>query len=137
MTTGEKIRHYRKLRGLYQGELGERIGVSEGAIRHYETDFRTPRQPQIDAIAEALDISPMALKDYGVESAKDLMGLLLQLEDDFGIAPTPDGTGLEVSLKAEKAPKTVQMLKAWAGKREQLQSGDITADEYAEWKAKF
>lgn len=27
MTTGEKIRHYRKLRGLYQGELGERIGV--------------------------------------------------------------------------------------------------------------
>ena len=42
MTTGEKIRHYRKLRGLYQGELGERIGVSEGAIRHYETDFTTP-----------------------------------------------------------------------------------------------
>ena len=45
MTTGEKIRHYRKLRGLYQGELGEKIGVSEGAIRHYETDFRTPKQP--------------------------------------------------------------------------------------------
>ena len=54
MTTGEKIRHYRKLRGLYQGELGERIGVSEGAIRHYETDFRTPKQPQVEAIAEAL-----------------------------------------------------------------------------------
>lgn len=84
---------------------GENIGVSEGAIRHYETDFTTPKQPQIDAIAEALEISPWALKDYGVESAKDLMGLLLQLEDDFGIAPTPDGTGLEASLKAEKAPQ--------------------------------
>ncbi len=137
MTTGEKIRYFRKLRGLYQGELGEKIGVSEGAIRHYEADFRTPKQPQINTIAEALDISPMALKDYGVESAKDLMGLLLQLEDDFGIAPTSDGTGLEVSLKAKKAPKTVQMLKVWARKRDQLQSGDITADEYAEWKAKF
>ena len=59
-TTGEKIRYYRKLRGLYQGELGEKIGVSKGAIRHYETDFRTPKQPQVEAIAEALDISPLA-----------------------------------------------------------------------------
>lgn len=59
-TTGEKIRYYRKLRELYQGELGEKIGVSEGASRHYETDFRTPKQPQVEAIAEALDISPLA-----------------------------------------------------------------------------
>ncbi|MGF0114595.1 helix-turn-helix domain-containing protein [Collinsella sp. SGI.033] len=59
-TTGEKIRYYRKLRGLYQGELGEKIGVSKGAIRHYETDFRTPKQPQVEAIAEALDNSPLA-----------------------------------------------------------------------------
>lgn len=59
-TTGEKIRYYRKLRGLYQGELGEKIGVSKGAIRHYETDFRTPKQSQVEAIAEALDISPLA-----------------------------------------------------------------------------
>ena len=39
---------------------GEKIGVSEGAIRHYETNFRTPKQPQVEAIAEALDISPLA-----------------------------------------------------------------------------
>ena len=106
MTTGEKIRHYRKLRGLYQGELGERIGVSEGAIRHYETDFRTPKQPQIEAIAEALDISPLALKDFGVENARDLLGLLLQLEDEFGIVPAEDGSGLSIDASAEKAPKT-------------------------------
>lgn len=112
MTTGEKIRHYRKLRGLYQGELGERIGVSEGAIRHYETDFRTPKQPQIEAIAEALDISPLALKDFGVENARDLLGLLLQLEDEFGIVPAEDGSGLSIDASAEKAPKTTQMLKA-------------------------
>ena len=121
MTTGEKIRHYRKLRGLYQGELGERIGVSEGAIRHYETDFRTPKQPQIEAIAEALDISPLALKDFGVENARDLLGLLLQLEDEFGIVPAEDGSGLSIDASAEKAPKTTQMLKAWAAKRNELE----------------
>ncbi|MGN8709347.1 helix-turn-helix domain-containing protein [Collinsella sp. HCP3S3_E6] len=36
------------------------MGVSKGAIRHYETDFRTPKPPQVEAIAEALDISPLA-----------------------------------------------------------------------------
>lgn len=126
MTTGEKIRYYRKLRGLYQGELGERIGVSEGAIRHYETDFRTPKQPQVEAIAEALDISPLALKDFGVENARDLLGLLLQLEDEFGIVPAEDGSGLSIDASAEKAPKTTQMLKAWAAKRNELESGEIT-----------
>lgn len=137
MTTGEKIRYYRKLRGLYQGELGERIGVSEGAIRHYETDFRTPKQPQIEAIAEALDISPLVLKDFGVENARDLLGLFLQLEDEFGIVPAEDGSGLSIDASAEKAPKTVQMLKAWAAKRNELESGEITPEEYADWKAKF
>ena len=38
---------------------------------------------------------------------------------------------------AEKAPKTTQMLKAWAAKRNELESGEITSEEYADWKAKF
>ena len=137
MSTGEKIRRYRKLRGLYQGELGEKIGVSEGAIRHYEADFRTPKRPQIEAIAEALEISPLALKEYGVETARDLLALFLQLEDEFGVVPTFDGSGIIIDKSATKAPKTAQMLKTWAGKREQLASGEITPEEYAEWKARF
>ncbi len=35
MSTGEKIKYYRKLRGMYQGELAEKVGLTEGAIRHY------------------------------------------------------------------------------------------------------
>ena len=114
MTTGEKIRHYRKLRGLYQGELGEKIGVSEGAIRHYETDFRTPKQPQIEAIAEALDISPLALKDFGVENARDLLGLLLQLENEFGIVPAEDGSSLMPETHHSKRAEAVGI--AWGSK---------------------
>lgn len=137
MTTGEKIRRYRKLRGLYQGELGEKVGVSEGAIRHYENGFRTPKQAQIDAIADALDVSPLALKDYGVESSRDLLALLLQLEDDFGIKPSDDGSGLVLDEGAEHAQKTVQMLKSWAAMRERLQTGEISQEEYDDWKARF
>ena len=81
--------------------------------------------------------SPLALKDFGVENARDLLGLLLQLEDEFGIVPAEDGSGLSIDASAEKAPKTTQMLKAWAAKRNELESGEITPEEYADWKAKF
>ena len=125
------------LRGLYQSELRNKIGLSEGAIRHYETGIRTPKQPLIEAIAEALDVSPLALRDYGVESVRDFLGLLLQLEDDFGIAPSPDGTRLLIMPDAKNAPKMVQMLRTWAEQRELLNSGEITAEEYCDWRSKF
>ena len=98
---------------------------------------RTPKQPQIEAVAEALDISPLALKDFGVENARDLLGLLLQLENEFGIVPAEDGSSLSIDASAEKAPKATQMLKAWAAKRNELESREITPEEYADWKAKF
>lgn len=58
-------------------------------------------------------------------------------EDEFGIVPAEDGSGLSIDASAEKAPKTTQMLKAWAAKRSELESGGITPEEYADWKAKF
>ena len=51
--------------------------------------------------------------------------------------PAEDGSGLSIDVSAEKAPKTTQMLKAWAAKRSELESGGITPEEYADWKAKF
>lgn len=137
MTTGEKIRHYRKMRGLYQGELAEKVGMTEGAIRHYESGVRTPKKDQIAAIASSLDVSPLALKDFGVESSSDLLALLLQLEDAFGFAPSEDGRSLSIDPSAEKAPKASRAIKGWAVMRAKLESGEISANEYAEWKAKF
>lgn len=137
MSTGGKIKYYRKLRGMYQGELAEKVGLTEGAIRHYESGARTPKPSQVDDIARALDVSPLALKDYGVESAKDLLALLLQLEDEFGIVPSDDGSSLTIDPKAPNAPKLAQMMKAWAGKRKELVSGELSENEYEEWKSRF
>ena len=47
MPTGGKIKRYRKLRGMYQGELAEKAGLTEGAIRHYESGARTPKPSQV------------------------------------------------------------------------------------------
>ena len=137
MSTGDKIKHYRKLRGMYQGELAERVGLTEGAIRHYESGARTPKPSQVEDIAKVLDVSPLALKDYGVESARDLLALMLQLEDEFGIVSGDDGMTFAIDPKAPSAPKTAQMLKAWSAKRAELASGEISQEEYDEWKSRF
>ena len=137
MSTGEKIKHYRKLRGMYQGELAERVGLTEGAIRHYESGARTPKPSQVDDIARALGVSPLTLKDFGVGSAKDLLALMLQLEDEFGIVPSDDGSSLTIDPKAPNAPKFAQMMKTWSNKRMEFASGELSEDEYEEWKSCF
>lgn len=137
MSTGDKIKHYRKLRGMYQGELAEKVGLTEGAIRHYESGARTPKPFQVEDIANVLEVSPLALKDFGVESARDLLALMLQLEDEFGIAPAEDGASIAIDPKAPAAPKAAQMLKVWSEKRAELASGKISEEEYLEWKSRF
>lgn len=137
MSTGDKIKHYRKLRGMYQGELAEKVGLTEGAIRHYESGARTPKPSQVEGIANVLEVSPLALKDFGVESARDLLALMLQLEDEFGIAPAEDGASIVVNANAPAAPKVVQMLKVWSEQRAELASGKISEEEYLEWKSRF
>ena len=135
MSVGESIRRYRKLRGITQVQLAEAVGLTEGAVRHYESGIRAVKPELLEAIADALNVSVNALKDYGVETAGDLMSLLVRLEDTFGIAPAADGTGLTLNLKAPHAPKASMAIKLWAEKRAQLENGEIDANEYEDWKA--
>ncbi len=62
---------------------------------------------------------------------------MLQLEDDFGIVPSDDGSSLTIDPKAPNAPKFAQMMKTWSNKRMELASGELSEDEYEEWKSRF
>lgn len=64
MTIGERIRAAREQAGITQVELGEKIGVSGVAVMRYEKNARQPRIEQIQAIAAALDVSPIFLIGY-------------------------------------------------------------------------
>lgn len=135
MSVGENIRRYRKLRGMTQAQLAEAVGLTEGAVRHYESGIRAVKPELLKSIAAALGVSVNALKDYGVENAGDLMSLLVRLEDAFGIAPAADGLGLSLNPKAPHAPKAAMAIELWAEKRAQLESGEIDVNEYEDWKA--
>ena len=114
MATGDNIRRYRKAKGLTQAQLADAVGLTEGAIRHYESGIRAVKPELLEEIANALGVSEGALKDNGVETSRDLMALLLQLEEGYGLAPGDDGMGLAVDPRAPHAPKLAQSIKTWA-----------------------
>ena len=66
MSVGENIRRYRKSRGMTQAQLAEAVGLTEGAVRHYESGICAVKPELLESIAAALGVSVNALKDYGV-----------------------------------------------------------------------
>ena len=136
-TVGENIRRYRKAQNLSSAKLAEKVGLTQGAILHYERGIRTPGESQLEKITHALNVSPRMLEDHRIESAKDLVGALLQLEEEFGLVPDMCDGGLWVDPKARNAQKTVEAISAWGEIRHRLITGEITQEEYDAWKRKF
>ena len=71
MSVGENIRRYRKLRGMTQTQIAEAVGLTEGAVRHYESGIRAVKPELLESIADILGVSVNALKDYGVRHIDD------------------------------------------------------------------
>lgn len=54
---GNKIKQFRKDKGLTQKELATKLGVAEITIRKYESGDREPKLDQLQKIASALDVA--------------------------------------------------------------------------------
>lgn len=134
MNTGELIRFYRKRKHLTQAGLGEAAGLSEPAIRNYELGNRTPDRGQLEKISKALGVTPDSLVRHEIASAKDALGVLFQLEDEFGLVPQEDGS-LRIDPKADNAQKLDVAIKAWVNARDELARGDMTEEDYKAWRA--
>ena len=52
----ERLRHFRKQRGLSRKELAMRAGISEPSVASYEQGIKVPGLDKLAAIARALDI---------------------------------------------------------------------------------
>lgn len=139
MRTGEFIRKYRKMRGLTQTELAEKCGLTDSAIRNYELGNRTPGDDQVRGIASALQVAPEALSDVSAGTAREALELIFRIDEEFGLKPKEvDGeVVLAIDPASKKAPKLAQVLKAWLAQTDSEKSGEITAEQLAEWKAKF
>lgn len=144
MAIGKKIRFFRELRGMTQKQLGMLVGFSDATaavrIAQYETGTRTPREELAASLARVLDVSPQALTAPEVGSVFDLMQTLFALEDSYGaVSANLWGERCLWFKKDSIADKSgvLELLDEWHSKRCELERGEITKEEYDQWRYSF
>lgn len=144
MPIGTRIKHIRTLRGIAQKELGIKLGYSERnadiRIAQYESGKRTPKEEAINAIAYILEVFPEALKIPDIESYHGFMFTLFEFEKQFGL--TIDKNESMQFLHLAKDPSIYdhaikEMLDDWYECKSKLTSGEISHEEYINWKLKY
>ena len=83
MTTGEKIKYFRNMRGISQETLGQLSGINSATIKKYEYGIRNPKPDQLLKIANALGISINIFMDFDIETVSDVLSLLLSFKDNL------------------------------------------------------
>lgn len=124
--------------------LGAAIGFTEKTadvrMAQYESGSRTPKADLTKNLANVLDVSPHALDIPDIDSNIGLMHTLFTLEDLRGLRVTEvDG---EVCIKLDKSngktyQEMSQMLFAWLEQAKKLESGEITKEEYDQWRYRY
>ena len=141
MAIGERIRFIRNLRGMTQKYLGTLVGFPEKTadirMAQYEAGTRTPKEELTKALAGALDVSPLALDVPDIDSYFGLMHTLFALEDRYGLTiETRDGEVLFRidPRKGKDAARISEMVYAWAAISEKYRAGEISREEYDQWR---
>ena len=109
MAIGERIRFIRNLRGMTQKWLGQAVGfppkTADVRMAQYESGSRTPKEDLVKAIANVLEVSPLALQIPDIDSDLGFIHTLFAIEDIHGIRAEKQGDEVHLSsLTAASAP---------------------------------
>jgi len=144
MAIGERIKHFRILRGLTQRYLGVLIGFPEKSadirMAQYETGTRTPKENTVNDLARILEISPAALDIPNIETQVGLMHTLFALEDIYGLKIGMINDEICLRLDKEKGISYLSLLEdltSWQQIAQKLSDGEITKEEYDNWRYTF
>ena len=144
MAIGERIRFIRNLRGMTQKYLGTLVGFPEKTadirMAQYEAGTRTPKEDLIKELANALEVSPLALNTPDIDSFLGLMHTLFALEDRYGL--TIDNVDDDIVFridprKGRDAAQVFELISAWAPVAKQYRSGNISKDDYDQWRYNY
>ncbi len=144
MAIGERIRHLRNLRGMTQKALGLLMRFPENAadvrIAQYEAGTRKPKGEAIEKLADILDVLPQALDVPNIENFLGLMHTFFALQDVYGLEPVDiDGyTHLRIGTSNGRAFFDLNpMLDAWLDVTTKYKNGEMTQEEYDQWRYRF
>lgn len=141
MAIGERIHFLRNLRGMTQKYLGIQVGFPERSadvrLAQYESGTRTPKSETVTLLAKNLDVSPNALTVPDIDSYTGLAHTLFALEDIYGLKIGRIDDELCLRLDQSKKITYASMLDIfteWDKEAEKLQNGEITKEEYDQWR---
>lgn len=145
MAVGDRIKRARNLRGMTQKELGIAIGFEEKSadirIAQYESNTRTPKEDLLRKIAEVLDVNYRSLYEPTLYAAEDVMYTLFELDEHYPgtrlyeVTDTTDPDFPEKHMAVSFRYRLLdEFLKEWQLRKKQLREGEITREEYLEWK---
>lgn len=162
MTLGDKLRRIRTFRGMTQKELGIAVGLggggSDNRITQYENNYRTPKTDLLNKIAHVLRVNPHNFYPIGSGNPEDFIRELLWMEEYFpdyirlfrlerrpgnreadsdNSAIYDDGKNWPIYPPAAmyfNGGILAEFLLEWLIRQEQLKYGEITREEYFEWK---
>ena len=141
MAIGERIRFFRNLRGMTQKYLGMQVGFPEKTadirMAQYESGSRTPKADLTNNLAEVFGISAQALTVPDIDSDLGFIHTLFTVEDLHGVKVEKNENEVHIVFDGTK-PNTnsdvFQMLTAWAEQAEKYRSGEISKEQYDEWR---
>lgn len=141
MAIGERIRFFRNLRGMTQKWLGQAVGFPEKTadirMAQYESGSRTPKDDLVKTLSNVLGVSPLALKIPDIDSDLGFMHTLFTIEDLKGVRVEKIKNEVHIVFDGNK-PNTdryvFEMLTAWAEQAEQYRNGDISKEQYDQWR---
>ena len=144
MAIGKRIKFFRNRKGMTQKQLGEVLGflgkTSDVRMAQYESEARTPKHDLVKEMAHIFDVSPRAITVPEIDSNIGLMHTLFALEDMYGLKIGEiDG---EICLRLDKSTgtaysSTFEMFHAWQEQSALLEKGEITKEEYDQWRYKY
>ena len=144
MSVGGRIRKARMFRDMSQRELGLMVGFTPGTadvrIAQYELGIRKPREALLRRIAEVLDVSYNALQEPTIYSVEDIMQTLFELDDLMPVSvhtlePGDGDEDGEDRFVIELGEHLLDRhLREWQQRKRELEAGEISPDEYMNWK---
>ena len=144
MAIGERIRFFRNLKGMTQKYLGVKLGFPEKTadirMAQYESGSRTPKEDLTNELAELFGVSASALNVPDIESYNGLMHTLFALEDLYGIKATEINGEVCLTLDKDTGSNYItmfEMFSAWKDQAEKLKNGEISKEEYDNWRYNY
>lgn len=141
MAIGQRIKFFRKRKGMTQKQLGELLGfkgrTSDVRMAQYESEARVPKQDLVNMMADILGVAPKALTVPDIDTHFGLLHTLFALEDIYGLKISEKDGEICLSLDHDITPLLSDvdtMLRAWQKQSAMLENGEISREEYDEWR---